>query len=370
MNKVLNWFELIMLKVSRKLFHNHNEPFDLGVWLFCIACRLFRKKTIRKLKIYEAINRFASQGVIKNRRLRRKLFNDVLYSALVFGSSAEEYFFYKFDTKKYSERRKYITTFIRPFEFDQYVNERTSTWTFQNKYKTYLKFKEFYHRNIIFIESEQNYYEFCSFVKTHEKFVYKPYNSAFGNGVRLVDSTLFESLESAFNEIMKDGKCVLEEIVVQAPEMSALNPSSVNTIRIPTVLTKDGVKILYPFLRLGKNNTFVDNGGAGGILSLIDLDTGIICATPQDEDGNRYILHPETKAQIIGFKIPKWKELIELAEKIAYIMPTVRYVGWDFALSVNGWVLIEGNNGGMFAGQQMLDQIGKKQAYYSLINKI
>lgn len=370
MNKVLNRFELIMLKVSRKLFKNHNEPFDIAVWLFCIVSRLLRRRSVRKLMITDAIETYAAKEVLANRRLKRKLYNDILYSALILGSTAEEYFWYKFETKKYFERRKFLTIFTRPFEFDQYMNEKEGTWIFQNKYKTYQNFKEYYRRSLILLESEENYKEFREFTQKHKVFVYKPYNQAHGIGIRLINISDYDSTESAFKALLKQGTFVLEERIIQSPDMAVLNSSSVNTIRVTTVLTKTGVHIMYPFIRIGKDNAFVDNGGAGGIIALVHVDTGIVYTIPQDIYGNQFIQHPDTKTQIVGFKVPRWQELIELAKRLPYVVPTVRYVGWDLALTSNGWVMIEGNNGGMLGGQQMLDQTGKKEAYYSLLNEI
>lgn len=370
MNKVLNRFELIMLKVSRKLFKNHNEPFDIAVWLFCIVSRLLRRRSVRKLMITDAIETYAAKEVLANRRLKRKLYNDILYSALILGSTAEEYFWYKFETKKYFERRKFLTIFTRPFEFDQYMNEKEGTWIFQNKYKTYQNFKEYYRRSLILLESEENYKEFREFTQKHKVFVYKPYNQAHGIGIRLINISDYDSTESAFKALLRQGTFVLEERIIQSPDMAVLNSSSVNTIRVTTVLTKTGVHIMYPFIRIGKDNAFVDNGGAGGIIALVHVDTGIVYTIPQDIYGNQFIQHPDTKTQIVGFKVPRWQELIELAKRLPYVVPTVRYVGWDLALTSNGWVMIEGNNGGMLGGQQMLDQTGKKEAYYSLLNEI
>lgn len=120
-------------------------------------------------------------------------------------------------------------------------------------------------------------------------------------------------------------------------------------------------------LRIGQGNTFVDNGGAGGILAPIDLETGIIHSIPMDKLLNKYIIHPDTGVQIIGYKIPRWNEAIALARKLAYVVPSVRYVGWDLALTDDGWIMIEGNDNGQFVARQMLDQSGEKQMYYSLI---
>ena len=52
-----------------------------------------------------------------------------------------------------------------------------------------------------------------------------------------------------------------------------------------------------------------------------------------------------------GWRIPRWNELIETAENLfRECLPENKYIGFDFALTDNGWVLIEGN-WGQFVGQ-------------------
>ena len=41
--------------------------------------------------------------------------------------------------------------------------------------------------------------------------------------------------------------------------------------------------------------------------------------------------------------MPYWDELVAFAKEIAMVVPEQRIVGWDLALSVDGWVIIEGN---------------------------
>lgn len=98
---------------------------------------------------------------------------------------------------------------------------------------------------------------------------------------------------------------------------------------------------------MGRGTSFVDNAGSGGIGCNVDSKTAVIvCAG--DEMGNDYIYHLDTKVKLIGYKIPKWEEAVSTAIELARQVPDVHYVGWDLALTNNGWVLIEGNEDGQF----------------------
>lgn len=82
----------------------------------------------------------------------------------------------------------------------------------------------------------------------------------------------------------------------------------------------------------------------------MDSRTGVVvCAG--DEMGNDYIYHSDTNVKLIGYKIPRWDEAVSTAINLAKQVPDVRYVGWDLALTDNGWVLIEGNEDGQILFQ-------------------
>lgn len=58
----------------------------------------------------------------------------------------------------------------------------------------------------------------------------------------------------------------------------------------------------------------------------------------------KYENHPITKTLILGFKIPFWDEIVEMITEAAWIVPQVRTVGWDVAVTQEGPLIIEGND--------------------------
>ena len=63
-------------------------------------------------------------------------------------------------------------------------------------------------------------------------------------------------------------------------------------------------------------------------------------------------MHPDSKLKFKGWQIPQYDELKKLAAELIHLMPFgQKYVGFDFALSQDGWVLVEGNSLGQFVGQ-------------------
>ncbi|WP_417623447.1 sugar-transfer associated ATP-grasp domain-containing protein [Paremcibacter congregatus] len=138
---------------------------------------------------------------------------------------------------------------------------------------------------------------------------------------------------------------VLEEYITQHSTLAALNPSSVNTIRMYVFQDRKGiVRVLGGFLRIGRKNSIVDNTSAGGIMSSIDLEKGVLNAasivTPELHSMSR---HPDHKSQIEGISLPFWREAKELGIKTLTILPNTRFAGLDIAITPNGPVMVEVN---------------------------
>ena len=77
----------------------------------------------------------------------------------------------------------------------------------------------------------------------------------------------------------------------------------------------------------------------------IDISTGVVNSMGCDSNNRMYVYHPLTKKQIIGFKIPYWKECLCYIDSVARLLPTVRYVGWDIVIKQDGsFLLIEAND--------------------------
>ena len=147
--------------------------------------------------------------------------------------------------------------------------------------------------------------------------------------------------------------CVIEEVIVQDARMAALHPQSINTLRMSTIRRNGKVELFHPFMRVGCGDAVVDNGGSGGLLMPIDISTGtILCAA--NELGRSYENHPDTGIRLVGFSIPRWREAQALIDEIMTLFPNDGYISWDLALTDNGWLIIEGNSHGQFAGQYAL----------------
>ena len=139
------------------------------------------------------------------------------------------------------------------------------------------------------------------------------------------------------------GPAILEEVVVQHSRMAALCPTSVNTVRIATLIGEKKEGIVYAFLRIG-NGKVMDNVDCGGMAARVDLESGKLLTVGADKQGNTFEKHPITGTDIIGFEVPYFHEACQMCLEAMKVVPQVRFVAWDVAITENGPRFIEGNS--------------------------
>lgn len=279
----------------------------------------------------------------------------------------DEYFLYDFCRLTEAERSAFVGDLERAFLCARLYNGNRAGMLFMDKYATYEKYSAYYGREVMRIADRGDFIDFRSFVDRHPLFIVKPNKASRGDGVRLVDlsSKTAKDARNEFDRIWQQGESVVEELIVQAPEMAQFHPESVNTVRYATFFDGDDVTILANFVKIGRGRSVVDNGGAGGFLAAIDLESGVVATPGRSEHGETFEVHPDTGVRIEGSIIPEWDSLKSLGDELARSTPEQRYVGWDFAFSDKGWVLVEGNSGGQFVGPQ----ISQKKGMGNLIEK-
>ena len=125
--------------------------------------------------------------------------------------------------------------------------------------------------------------------------------------------------------------------------MAQFCPTSVNTIRYNTFYHNGKLTRLQAVIRMGHSGSYVDNATSGGLYALINTQTGRILGPARSDAGEEFVQHPDTGIAFEGTCIPQWDQLNDLLEEIVRVVPEQKQVGWDFALSTKGWVMIEGN---------------------------
>lgn len=316
-----------------------------------------------KKQCKEAMLDFLRPDQLANKAYATMVEDDIIESYFKYRTRPRDYFYFGFPKLADEQRESFLTetlqdkTLMEITGYDKYLNDLTDKWHF------YELAKPFFHRDVILFDgkNEKNaFVEFCLRVK--DLFI-KPLTGSEGEGAFTAFVNDNQTAEELFNKLsISNNKWMVEERIKQSAEMNEWNKSSVNTVRLPSFLNKQGFFVLAPIFRTGRAGQSVDNTSAGGVFALIDSKTGIIVSEGNDINNHTYEQHPDSKKVFEGYQIPMWAELLELAERIHKTFPSHIYIAWDFALTDKGWDLIEGN-WGRFRGAQIAGKNGIKKQF-------
>lgn len=143
-----------------------------------------------------------------------------------------------------------------------------------------------------------------------------------------------------------DNRYLVTEFIVMHPTLAEIYPTSVNTIRM-IVFKKDAVtpELGNAYLRIGTAASgFVDNTAAGGLLAQIDVDTGRFGEAKSLRNGRVVDTpnHPDTGV-FIGGTIPNWELVKEQVLRMAASFSQLEYLGFDVAITEDGFKIPEIN---------------------------
>lgn len=148
------------------------------------------------------------------------------------------------------------------------------------------------------------------------------------NSERDDESKLMDFLQSA-------DFIICQEMIKQHNELSRLNPSSVNTLRIFTLLFQGQVHVLSSIVRMGRNDSRLDNASQGGLVCGIKPN-GQLKDVAWTLLGDRFDRHPNG-VDFSSVTIPNYLECINLVKSLAIRMSTIsRLVSWDLAINEDG----------------------------------
>ena len=182
--------------------------------------------------------------------------------------------------------------------------------------------------------------------------VIKPLSGAAGRGLVVAERRTTGVVvsnrqeETPLDRFSLDEESIVQGMVRQDPRMAAFSLRSLNTIRVVTMLTRDGRTIIVgAALRCGVEGSYVDNWSAGGVAVGVDIDSGRLRRYAHDKHGARYVEHPTTKVRFEGFAVPEWRRVLETATVTQELFPYYRLLGTDIGLGEQGEpVLIEVND--------------------------
>lgn len=307
------------------------------------------------------------------------MFAIATYDYWQYGIGTTEEFFNELLGASDKKKREYLTYRGR-FLYIDYLNKKEDMHLLRNKWHAYQLLKDAYKREVLLLESEQDFPAFAAFCQRHSTFVVKPVGLGQSLGVRKVEvgnanlhtlfNQLFAEIETEnghWNSGTEKGVLV-EELIEQGEEMAVLHPASVNSVRMYTINFGDGdIRMWYPCIRIGTGGNFIAAGAVGSILAGINIGTGVVDSPGADEFGRTILVHPDTHIPIKGIRIPRWRQLCQKAIEMAERVPTLRYVGWDFVYDKHKeWIVMEGNENAEFL-TQIIYHVGEREEFEHFI---
>lgn len=285
----------------------------------------------------------------KTGKSRLWLFGDMIHCGLRYGAGYKDYMLCQFYDLTPAQRATYVTRGVNN-RIVKLCNDPAYYHCVENKTEFNRLFDKFVHRDWLDME-QATAEEFEAFMADRETIISKPTAATCGKGIEKLSKSDFGSVKELYDHLKASGSGLVEDLIIQHPDLSKIYPDSVNTYRIVTV-TRNGVSnVVYAFIRIGNGGRFVDNINSGGMAAPVDVETGIIRFAAFDKDSKYYEVHPATGCPIPGYQLPDWRESIALCLEAAKVVPKLGYVGWDVAVSENGPQLIEGNH---FPGHDIL----------------
>ena len=197
----------------------------------------------------------------------------------------------------------------------------------------------------------------ANFFIENDKAIMKPTrDTSSGRNVKLLLQENYKDLLS-----WDDDHFVIQEVVINQNDIRALNPSSLNTLRVMTYIC-DGEFFCAPLLlRVGVGNNVVDNAHAGGIFIGVN-DDGTFCKTAFSEYGEKHDFHPSSRIQFEGYSIDGVQRIRDTALICHKRIPQLGMVSWDFTINEKGQpVLIEAN---LFSQSVWLPQIAHGKSIF------
>ncbi len=263
----------------------------------------------------------------------------MFWSLMVTGCTFSEYYNLNFYNRRISNQKTFLTSGSNLRAYAK-LNSREFYHIYINKNEFNDVYKNFIGREWCEMSDQSKVF---SLFRKYDEIIIKPKDGHSGSGITIIHECKKIKDEELLRLMTLYSDSIAEQVLHNHPTIGVLNQSSLNTMRIITVGNGVNAKILYAGIRFGAKGSLVDNISQGGFIASIDVETGKINSVPHtkkfvnDDACNDF-------SDIIGFQIPNWNGLISFISELTSVVPQMKYMAWDIALTENGFVAIEGNH--------------------------
>ena len=306
-----------------------------------------RKDLVNSFKVVKLVSRITGKTILYH-------WIDCVFCIIRYGCGPSQYLeggFFRLRSferdKTYTKKR--IDRIRKIYNNKEYERILSNKVEFNNLFSRYLKRRWIYCKNAT-VEDIKCFYD------NVDDIIVKPNSMSKGRGIYLLDKSMLDITSFVGKDVL------LEECLVNHPQMR-FNNRSLNTLRITTIMdSHDNVNIIKISLRCGVGDSVVDNFCAGGVVYPVNKDYGRIegpgCHSTL---GQECFVHPGSDIFMLGREIPFWTDVIAIVKEAASLLPQVRFIGWDVAITDRGPAIIEGNQR---PGAQLIEYQGTEKGLY------
>ncbi len=288
---------------------------------------------------HKRLNLLAERIAIKNNKTVSFVKRDMIKNFLKYGIGYTDYFKGNYINLTEEEKKNYVTSknYINVL---RYLNPKEYRVLTFNKLVFNKIFKDYLKRDFIDIRTAKEE-DIERFIKNKKYIFAKPITDFGGHGITKIETNKIKSIKSLKKQLLSKKQYLIENELKQHKVLNEINPDCVSSFRIITLYNKGKVYTFDNVLRIG-----LDSDPA---LACFDGDIrinedGTPASGMWDDNGTLYSTHPLTGYEMKDFtKLPYAKEAVEMVKEAAMLVPELRYIGWDVAITDKGPAIIEGN---------------------------
>ncbi|MCR2793240.1 flagellar biosynthesis protein [Microbacterium sp. zg.Y625] len=292
---------------------------------------------------------------------------DMLWQAGFRGVGFQDYIDYDFAILTREERATYMTNPVSN-RLSLTFDDPAYRHVFHDKVQFNRTFDAHLHREWMVIEPG-NAEALRTFALRHGTIVTKEPLGHQGRGVHRYHVATVDDWPAFHRGLLARGEILVEQVIRQHDQLAALCPGTVHTTRVTAFFDGETTHILAMAQKFGRG-AVSDQNSFGGFYAMLD-ESGRATGAGYDSHNRVYETHPDSGIRISDFQLPMFDEVIAFVDRVARIVPQVRYVGWDIAVTPQGPVLVEGNwAAGVYENKPSATGIrtGHKGRYLSAIN--
>ena len=264
----------------------------------------------------------------------------LVWNFLTQGTGYTDYFRGHFIDRTKEEKKTYATA-KRFYKMIAYLNDEEYIAVLGDKLIFNEIFREYLKRDFINLR-KSSAQDFKNFLSDKTTVFAKETRGEGGHGITRIVVKDIDDVNKLYEQLKANGQWLVEDAIIQHEDLNQINPCVVNSFRVITLVNKAGeIKMIANALRINQDDNNVI-GCTNDLYFSLGAD-GRIDSNVVDDYGKVYDTHPMTGVKFKDVYIHGVQEAFDMCLEAHKRLPQMRYIGWDIAFSVNGPVIVEGN---------------------------